>query len=98
MIYLLHVGGWGIFHLGRAHKLECARLRCLARNCELRSDEEKLRLKDHADPMEDISHDDQDVGDTANMEEAAGFFDEHDSDEEVLLPKGERDYMILARI
>ena len=83
---------------GRAHKLECARLRCMKRSCEHRSPEEKLRLREVADPLEDISADDRDHGDSGSLEEAAGFFDEHESDEEVLVPKGERDYLNLTMI
>ena len=70
----------------------------MKRSCEHRSPEEKLRLREVADPLEDITADDRDHGDSGSLEEAAGFFDEHESDEEILLPKGERDYLNLIMI
>ena len=76
--------------------MECARLRCLSRKCELRTADEVLKLQTEADPMEDISLEDRDPGDSGSLETAAGFFDEHDSEDDVLVPKGERDYLMLA--
>ncbi|CAJ1334868.1 unnamed protein product [Effrenium voratum] len=83
---------------GKAHKQECARMRCLERSCELRTDEEKLRLQEHADPMEDIIEEDLDCGTANSLEEAAGFFSEHESEDELLPPKGQRDYLNLSLV
>ena len=67
-------------------------MRCLERS----TDEEKLRLQEHADPMEDIIEEDLDCGTANSLEEAAGFFSEHESEDELLPPKGQRDYLNLS--